>query len=912
MSYLIERPHVEQVKMASMVLDMRPTVNGKFVFIGDEKFYIRGITYGPFRPDEKGCEYHHPALVERDFAQMANFGVNAVRTYTVPPNWLVDIAQKHGLRVMIGLPWEQHITFLDDKERVRSIEQRVREGVRAYAGHPAVLCFAIGNEIPSPIVRWHGRRAIERFIERLYYAAKSEDPDGLVTYVNYPTTEYLKLPFLDFACFNVYLEQQDRLEVYIARLHNVVEDQPLLLAEIGLDSLRNGEEMQAKMLDWQLRTSFSQGCAGAFVFAWTDEWHRGGENILDWNFGLTDRDRRPKPALTAVSEVFHETPFPANIDWPRISVVVCSHNGARTIRDCCEGLSNLNYSDYEVIVVDDGSDDGTGDIASESGFRVIRTANQGLSAARNTGINAATGEIIAFIDDDAYPDPDWLTYIAHTYDSTSFAGVGGPNYTPDEDSLFSKCIGAAPGGPVHVLLTDTIAEHIPGVNMTFRKSCLLEINGFDPQFRVAGDDVDICWQFQERGWELGFNPAAVVWHHRRDSLRAYWKQQTGYGKAEVLLEQKWSEKYNDVGHVTWSGRVYGNGAIEWLPWRRGRVYQGIWGTAPFQSIYQPAHAGLSALVLTPEWYLVLLFLGLLSSLSLAWKPLLFALPFFVLAAGLLFVQVGVNAGKSKYVATAVTQGEKIRRWSLLMPLYLIQPLSRLVGRFRGLLALPRHSDREKKRRAPMALLIPRSRLTSIWSEHWRSNVDWLQLVEEKLRAQRVAVRRGGNYDRWDLDVRTGRLSSTRLFMTIEEHGGDRQMIRFRLRPVFSIATGVLLIVLTLLSIGAGLDGLWGVAVGFGIAALLVGIRILAESSQTTSVVLDFCQLIAQQQIKESKKAPVQSVEIINAALTLSKDGPTDGNVTDASVEATNLGVLASTHKLMSLGDAIQPGAEQPK
>ena len=76
------------------------------------------------------------------------------------------------------------------------------------------------------------------------------------------------------------------------------------MAEIGLDSMRNGVEKQAETLDWQLRTIFAKGCAGAFVFAWTDEWWRGGFDIEDWDFGLVDRQRKPKPALYAVS-FFH-------------------------------------------------------------------------------------------------------------------------------------------------------------------------------------------------------------------------------------------------------------------------------------------------------------------------------------------------------------------------------------------------------------------------------------------------------------------------------------------------------------------------------------------------------------------------------------------------------------------------------
>src|SRR5207249_2351933 len=222
--------------------DCRPSARGKFLFIGERKFYIRGVTYGPFR--------------------------------------------------------------LDDHQLVRDIKDRVCAAVRECAGHPAILCYTIGNEIPASIVRWCGARRIERFLETVYRAAKAEDPEGLFSYVNYPSTEYLKLPFLDLICFNVYLERQERLDAYLARLQNLADDRPLVMAEIGLDSRRHGEQIQAASLDWQIRTVFANGCAGAFAFAWTDEWHRGGFDIEDWDFGLVTRERQPKQALFAVCEAF--------------------------------------------------------------------------------------------------------------------------------------------------------------------------------------------------------------------------------------------------------------------------------------------------------------------------------------------------------------------------------------------------------------------------------------------------------------------------------------------------------------------------------------------------------------------------------------------------------------------------------
>ncbi|MBI2953236.1 MAG: glycosyltransferase [Chloroflexi bacterium] len=813
--------------------NVRPRVHGKFIFLGDEKLYVRGVTYGTFRPGDDGSQFPCQEAVDRDFAQMAANGVNAVRTYTLPPVWLLDAAARHGLWVMVGTSWPQEIAFLDDDKAVRLAEDRVREGMRACAGHPALLCYAIGNEIPASIVRWHGPRRVERFLERLYRIAKAEDPEGIVAYVNYPSTEYLQLPFVDLICFNVYLEAQDRLQAYLARLHNIVGERPVIIAEMGLDSRRNDQDTQAWAVDWQIRASFAAGCAGVFVFAWTDEWYRGGADIEDWDFGLTSRDRQPKPALAAARKAFSEAPFSTHIPWPRISVVVCSHNGASTIRDCLEGLRKLVYPNFEVIVVDDGSADATAAIAAEYDLHLISTPNRGLGEARNTGMRAASGEIVAYIDDDAHPDSHWLIYQAATFMAREYAGVGGPNFAPPGDGLIADCVANSPGGPVNVLISDEEAEHIAGCNMAFRKSSLEMVGGFDPQFRAAGDDVDICWRFQQHGLKLGFTPAAVVWHHRRNSLRAFWRQQRGYGQAEALLEKKWPEKFNAVGHFSWVGRMYGRCLTRPIGLRPARIYHSVWGTGLFQSLYQPAPSIIGLLVMMPEWYMIIAALGALSLIGILWSQLLFVLPVFTLAIGALLLQVAQGATRASFadLSGAAPSGRRIarlKRYGLTAFLHLLQPLARLSGRLQQGLTPCRRC------RGPRLSL--RMRKTwAIWSEHWQSTEDRVRSVEAALQREGVVVNRGGECDRWDLEVRGGLMGATRMLMAIEEPGAGRQLVRFRWWPKCSPQALVLTLLISLFSVAAALDQAWGAATILGIVAASLATRMYQECTAGAAV-----------------------------------------------------------------------------
>jgi GT2 family glycosyltransferase len=803
----------------------RPRVAGKFFFVGDEKLWVRGASYGPFRPHD-GSEYGAPSAVEADFKQMAANGLNTIRTYTVPPTWLLDLAYTQKLRVMVGLPWEQHVTFLDDRDRVQSIIERVRTGVRACEKHPAVFCYVVGNEIPASIVRWHGPSSVERFIRRLRDTVREEDPQALVTYVNFPTTEYLDLGFLDFLAFNVYLESEERLRSYIGRLQNIANNKPLLLAEVGLDSRRNGQNKQAATLAWQIRSAFEIGCAGLIIFSWTDEWHRGGFDIEDWDFGLTTRARKSKPALSAVSSAFADAPFAHRSDWPSISVVICSYNGAKTIGQTLAAVTGMKYPRFETLVIDDGSEDDTAKIAAQYPVKLISTVNRGLSDARNMGWKVAKGEIVAYIDDDAYPDRDWLFYLATLFQDGNYVAVGGPNIVPENDNFVAQCVALSPGNPVHVLLTDVLAEHGPGCNMAIRRAALAELGGFDSRFRIAGDDVDLCWRIQDKGWLIGFSSAAMVWHHRRPSLPAYWRQQLNYGRAERLLEEKWPQKYSDAGHVGWNGRLYGDAAKGPLGLRRRRVFYGKGGTALFQSVYEHNPAGLITLPSRPEWYVVIGLLAAATAIDLLQPIFFFSAPLLVLSLIVPLIPAFLNARRALLLDGPDLNRMRWRALLFITLLHVLQPLARLMGRVRSV---------GQQQPAVPRVFRPWCRET-IWSEFWSGTDERLNAIAVRLRHAGLRVRFGDEFARHDLQICRGRFAGARMLMAIEEHGAGRQLIRLRIWPYLLLpARAVLAISFGGMAITAAV-GNFPLSIGFAILAVMAMACAFEQSAAACSIV----------------------------------------------------------------------------
>jgi glycosyltransferase involved in cell wall biosynthesis len=750
--------------------------DGKFFRLGSEKFYVKGVTYGPFVPNSAGEPLPDLAQVRQDFAQIRELGANTIRVYHVPPLWLLNLAEEYGIKILLDVAWAKNLTFIGDHDLMNQARAAIRAAAKACGNHPALFALSVVNEIPPDVVRFMGAKHVEDFIDELVHIAKAEAPDCLVTFANFPTTEYLQPRGIDFVCFNVYLHDEKIFRNYLSRLQNIAGDKPLILGEYGVDTHRERTlEGQADILSGHLRAVFDEGLAGAVIFSYTDEWHTHGHDIADWAFGLVSAARIPKPAFAAVQEVFRRAPQTADDKLPRVSIVICSYNGASTVESCLASMKKLRYPDFEVIFVDDGSKDNTQEILTKfPTVRNIRQKNMGLSYARNVGLAAATGEVVVYTDSDCEADEDWLYYLSLALSRSKHAGMGGPNLIPDEGSWVADCVGLAPGGPTHVMLDDRTAEHVPGCNMAFYTWALKQVNGFDPQFRKAGDDVDVIWRIQHQGHSIGFSPAAQVWHYRRNTIKAYLNQQRGYGQAEAMLKYKHADHFNALGASHWRGRIYGG---EQIGVRIGRdvIYHGVFGTGLFQTIYRRPASLAAMMVMSLEWMALGWFVAILglSFLPLSVAPLLAAVVMLALPV-LMAIIAAIQAPMPRH--------KHLFTRPLIAYLHFRQPIARGWARY-----AMRHRARVMKREAVgyrrdrRLPLDPTGGTVLLYWHHQFDRLVLLEKIRQEVAAAEWRARTDSGWSGWDMEIYGNRYVQIRLYTVTEHHHGSGLLTKVRVR-----------------------------------------------------------------------------------------------------------------------------------
>jgi GT2 family glycosyltransferase len=227
-----------------------------------------------------------------------------------------------------------------------------------------------------------------------------------------------------------------------------------------------------------------------------------------------------------------------------VSVVVPVRDGASSLPTLMQSLAaqDLDAERYEVIVVDNASRDGSGDLATSLGARVAFEAIPNRSRARNAGAKAARTDLFAFIDADCAASPRWLTALL-------------------------SCRGQAPlvAGPVKIE-TQTPANAIERfesfwrfdqasavaqgwaatANLMVERSAFDAVGGFDPGYRHIGEDVDFCLRARRAGFELGFCEAAVVGHDAERELGPVIRRAFFHGYSAAQASRRLG-----VGHVAW-------------------------------------------------------------------------------------------------------------------------------------------------------------------------------------------------------------------------------------------------------------------------------------------------------------------------------------------------------------------------
>jgi glycosyltransferase involved in cell wall biosynthesis len=232
----------------------------------------------------------------------------------------------------------------------------------------------------------------------------------------------------------------------------------------------------------------------------------------------------------------------------RFSVIVPTFNRLPLLRQCLGALLRQQYPDYEIIVVDDGSTDGTGETVRHEfpSVRYLRQSPSGPAAARNRGIEASGGEAVAFTDDDCLAPPNWLACLADGLARhPEVAGVGGrllaPPHLRETNVLaqYEEYIG-------RTMYRTGERESVGGFdcpaggtnNMAYRRAALKAVGGFDEAFRYpAGEDADLKWRLAEAGARFLYLPVELT-HLQPYAWPGFRRQQFVRGRGRTLFDIK--------------------------------------------------------------------------------------------------------------------------------------------------------------------------------------------------------------------------------------------------------------------------------------------------------------------------------------------------------------------------------------
>lgn len=219
-----------------------------------------------------------------------------------------------------------------------------------------------------------------------------------------------------------------------------------------------------------------------------------------------------------------------------ITVVVPARNAARTIGACIQALKNQDYGSgsFEIIVVDDGSDDDTARLARKAGACVITQEHGGAAVARNTGIWQGSGDLVCFTDADCEPLSNWLTEISAPFADPEVAGCKG-TYVTRQRELVARFVQLEYEDKYDLLKQQQAIDFIDTYSAAYRRDVLLANGGFDGRMQFL-EDQELSFRLAARGYRMVFQPGAAVFHHHASTIRVYAckKFEIGRWKSQIV------------------------------------------------------------------------------------------------------------------------------------------------------------------------------------------------------------------------------------------------------------------------------------------------------------------------------------------------------------------------------------------
>ena len=274
---------------------------------------------------------------------------------------------------------------------------------------------------------------------------------------------------------------------------------------------------------------------------------------------------------------------------PAVSVIMPTYNRASYVGEAIEQLLDLDGPEggFEIVVVDDGSRDTTPDVlasyAGNPNVRVLRRVNGGPAAARNTGIAASRGSVLAFTDDDCRPIKQWLSYLLAALESSSAAGVGGRTIPATTDSLVSRFVARRHVSELPVSY-DGAVRWVVTCNAAFRREALEAVDGFDESYPVpGGEDTDLCARLLRAGYKLDVAPDALVRHdHTWRSVRQFAHTWYRYGRGDArhlrrdaMPLRPWRHLYADLRFMKTVARNVRTDLADGLGLRETSAFAGL-------------------------------------------------------------------------------------------------------------------------------------------------------------------------------------------------------------------------------------------------------------------------------------------------------------------------------------------------